>query len=83
MCIATTKYFGSFVNPVRHLTYPQVHQDCIEEHGQRFQGLRILTALVYLNDVEAGGGTNFPEIGKVGLQLALSFRFWYTGSLGV
>ena len=26
-------------------------------------GVRILTAFIYLNDVEAGGGTNFPELG--------------------
>ena len=29
---------------------------------ERPQGPRILTAFLYLNDVEAGGGTNFPDL---------------------
>jgi prolyl 4-hydroxylase len=37
-----------------------VHHDYIEMDVERPQGVRILTVFLYLNDVEAGGGTNFP-----------------------
>jgi prolyl 4-hydroxylase len=36
------------------------HHDYIEIDIDRPQGVRILTVFLYLNDVEAGGGTNFP-----------------------
>ena len=38
------------------------HHDYIEADENRPQGPRILTAFLYLNDVEKGGGTNFPQL---------------------
>jgi len=40
----------------------RTHHDYIEHDDDRPQGPRILTAFLYLNDVEAGGGTNFPDL---------------------
>ena len=40
----------------------RTHHDYIEADDERPQGPRILTAFLYLNDVEAGGGTNFPDL---------------------
>ena len=40
----------------------KTHHDYIAQHLKRQQGVRILTVYLYLNDVEAGGGTNFPEL---------------------
>lgn len=40
----------------------QQHHDYIDFHNQREQGVRILTVFLYLNDVEEGGGTNFPKL---------------------
>lgn len=40
----------------------RVHHDYIENDDGRPQGPRILTAFLYLNDVEKGGGTNFPDL---------------------
>jgi prolyl 4-hydroxylase len=50
-----------------------IHHDYIPMHYNRQQGVRMLTAYLYLSDVEAGGGTNFdllditvmPKIGRV------------------
>lgn len=39
-----------------------VHHDYIVHHRERQQGVRILTVYLYLNDVEAGGGTNFDKL---------------------
>lgn len=39
------------------------HHDYIEHHVQRNQGPRMLTVYFYLNDVPAGGGTRFPDLG--------------------
>jgi prolyl 4-hydroxylase len=39
-----------------------VHHDYIPFHRERAQGVRILTVFLYLADVEAGGGTNFPRL---------------------
>lgn len=38
------------------------HHDYIEVDRDRPTGVRILTAYLYLNDVEAGGGTRFPKL---------------------
>jgi prolyl 4-hydroxylase len=38
------------------------HHDYINFHLERAQGVRILTVFLYLNDVEEGGGTNFPKL---------------------
>lgn len=46
------------------------HTDYFEPHGPDYQrycsvaGQRTWTAMIYLNDVEAGGGTRFKAIGK-------------------
>lgn len=39
------------------------HNDFIPYQVDRQCGARILTFYIYLNDVEEGGGTNFPEFG--------------------
>lgn len=39
------------------------HHDYIIHHNRRAQGVRILTAFLYLNDVEEGGGTHFNNLG--------------------
>lgn len=40
-----------------------VHHDYIAEHKDRQSGVRVMTVYLYLNDdVEEGGGTNFPEL---------------------
>lgn len=38
------------------------HHDYIPFHRERAQGVRILTVFLYLNDVDAGGGTRFPAL---------------------
>mmetsp|Transcript_20165 Transcript_20165/g.19414 ORF Transcript_20165/g.19414 Transcript_20165/m.19414 type:complete len:406 (-) Transcript_20165:154-1371(-) len=38
----------------------KTHHDFIDHHVERNLGPRILTVFLYLNDVEKGGGTNFP-----------------------
>ena len=38
------------------------HHDYIEHLADRAEGVRIVTVFLYLNDVEAGGGTNFPGL---------------------
>jgi 2OG-Fe(II) oxygenase superfamily/ShK domain-like len=42
--------------------YYHRHNDCILQHEFLPFGPRILTAFVYLNHVEAGGGTTFPVL---------------------
>lgn len=39
------------------------HHDFIPHHVDRAPGPRILTLFLYLNDCEAGGGTDFPTLG--------------------
>ena len=40
----------------------QTHSDYINFQLERQTGVRILTFYIYLNDVEEGGGTNFPHL---------------------
>jgi prolyl 4-hydroxylase len=42
--------------------YYKIHHDRIATDFNRPQGVRILTVFLYLNDVEAGGGTHFPQL---------------------
>jgi len=42
--------------------YYKTHHDYIEHQSSRQVGGRLLTFYVYLNDVEAGGGTQFPVL---------------------
>mmetsp|Transcript_6091 Transcript_6091/g.14766 ORF Transcript_6091/g.14766 Transcript_6091/m.14766 type:complete len:507 (-) Transcript_6091:905-2425(-) len=39
-----------------------LHHDYIDTELERQQGVRMITVFLYLNDVEAGGGTNFPGL---------------------
>lgn len=43
--------------------YYQTHHDLIGHQLDRQPGVRLLTVYIYLNDVEEGGGTNFPHLG--------------------
>jgi prolyl 4-hydroxylase len=47
----------------------KTHNDYIPSERDCMQGVRILTVFLYLNDVEEGGGTNFP-----GLDLTVESR---------
>lgn len=44
--------------------YYKRHHDYIPEHLNMLTGPRLLTVFLYLNDVEVGGGTDFPVVGK-------------------
>ena len=59
------------------------HNDYIPLHAERFPGVRILTVYMYLNDVEQGGGTHFPRLGLVRLnvcvRLCLCVLDWWNG----
>eukprot|EP00542_Grammatophora_oceanica_P002539 CAMPEP_0194069488 /NCGR_PEP_ID=MMETSP0009_2-20130614/87666_1 /TAXON_ID=210454 /ORGANISM="Grammatophora oceanica, Strain CCMP 410" /LENGTH=421 /DNA_ID=CAMNT_0038722679 /DNA_START=46 /DNA_END=1311 /DNA_ORIENTATION=- len=43
----------------------RTHHDYIAHHLNRQEGARIITVFLYLNDVEAGGGTEFPLLDKL------------------
>ena len=45
--------------------YYNTHHDLIEHDVDRQPGVRIMTFYMYLNDVEEGGGTQFPRLGPL------------------
>lgn len=57
-------YYGETQEYRRH--YDSWEHDYSEKslRCMKFGGARLMTALCYLNDVEEGGGTDFPRIGK-------------------
>jgi len=52
------------------------HHDYIEHNRERQQGVRILTAYLYLNDVEAGGGTRFTGLNLTVMPKRGRVLFW-------
>jgi len=44
------------------------HHDCVPFHHQRQMGPRVLTFFLYLNTVEEGGGTQFPNADNLIIQ---------------
>ena len=44
--------------------YYKTHHDYIPEHQRDSCGPRLATFFLYLNDVEEGGGTHFPQINQ-------------------
>jgi prolyl 4-hydroxylase len=62
------------------------HHDYIADGRNRQPGVRILTMYLYLNDVEAGGGTKFNALNitvmpKQGRKLCTNLLFWFVGRL--
>lgn len=45
--------------------YYHTHHDLIQHQIDRQPGVRIMTFYMYLNDVEEGGGTQFPKLGPL------------------
>ena len=45
--------------------YYRTHHDLIDFQIDRQPGVRIMTFFMYLNDVEEGGGTQFPRLGPL------------------
>jgi prolyl 4-hydroxylase len=43
--------------------YYKTHHDYISHLKERQSGVRMITVFLYLNDVEEGGGTDFPDLG--------------------
>jgi prolyl 4-hydroxylase len=62
--------------PFDDIHYSGVHHDYIDYHQTRNEGVRILTIFLYLNDVEAGGGTNFPNLNIVSASLLVVAVIW-------
>jgi hypothetical protein len=54
----------------------QDHHDYILHNRDRQQGVRILTAYLYLNDVEAGGGTKFTDLDLTVMPKLGRALFW-------
>lgn len=53
-------------------------------HSQlkREEGVRILTVFLYLNDVEEGGGTDFPKLGITVEPKKGKAVIWYVAQCG-
>ena len=49
--------------------YYRTHHDMGVSDNELACGPRILTFFLYLSDVEEGGGTNFPRLGKRAMSL--------------
>jgi hypothetical protein len=47
----------------------------LRHHTERHQGVRTLTVFLYLNDVEEGGGTEFPTLGITVMVSSRSYFF--------
>jgi prolyl 4-hydroxylase len=56
--------------------YYMEHHDYINYESKRPQGPRILTGFFYLNDVEAGGGTNFTKLDLTVMPKKGMALFW-------
>ena len=52
------------------------HHDYSEHVKERQEGVRILTVFFYLNDVEEGGGTDFPQVGVTVMPKRGSALLW-------
>lgn len=68
--------FGLFALLCRLLKYEegqfyQTHTDYIDFQIDRPSGVRALTFYIYLNDVEEGGGTNFPKLDRKDSKFAV------------
>eukprot|EP00055_Hartaetosiga_balthica_P008448 m.31522 g.31522 ORF g.31522 m.31522 type:complete len:294 (-) comp6314_c0_seq1:288-1169(-) len=58
--------------------YYKQHSDYIAEQGQYAAGVRALTFYCYLNDVEEGGETSFPNVGFEMKPSPKSCLLWYS-----
>ena len=61
---------------INNIIITQDHHDYIEHNLNRQQGVRILTAYLYLNDVEAGGGTKFTGLDLTVMPKLGRALFW-------
>ncbi|EGD81044.1 hypothetical protein PTSG_10986 [Salpingoeca rosetta] len=58
--------------------YYKVHSDYIEEQRQQPCGIRVATFFLYLNDVEEGGGTRFPNLNLTVQPAKGNAVLWYS-----
>jgi prolyl 4-hydroxylase len=77
VCVCVCHLLFSDLQLLKYETgaYFNRHHDCIESHRDKQPGVRILTVFLYLNEVEAGGQTNFfnlnngitvdPKVGRL------------------
>ena len=56
--------------------YAKDHHDYILHNRDRQQGVRILTAYFYLNDVQKGGGTKFTDLDITVMPKRGRVLFW-------